>query len=101
MNRRRFNSIAFFWLITGFSVFSAYIAYIAGGIALESKEGTLLFGFLLLLYLCWFIYDSFVDITASLKDSVTLNLTRNPAVWAMYCYWIAFLILPIVYGLVT
>ncbi len=100
MSRQKFNSVVLFWLITVFSILLAYFTYIVKNISLESEKGTLVFGFLLFLYLCWFIYDTFVsNYSTSLIDAVKFNLTRNPAIWSMYCYWAAFLVLPIIYAL--
>ena len=96
----KYKNVVLFWLVTGFSVYSVYTIYIAKNISLESKQGALVFSFLLLLYLCWFIYDTFVsDPDVSVIDAARFNLARNPAVWSIYCYWAIFLVLPVICSL--
>lgn len=96
MNRQKRSSIVLFWLVTGISAFLAYYTYMLKGMPFESGIGSLVFGFFLFLYLCWFICDTFwSDQTISWTEAVKFNLSRNPAVWSIYGYWAIFLLLPI------
>jgi hypothetical protein len=96
MGKHKKSSVILFWLVTGISVLLVYSTYIKNNISLESGTGTVVFGFMLLMYLFWFIYDSFVsDPAVTFKDAVKFNLTGNPAVWSMYFFWVVFLAIPL------
>jgi biotin transporter BioY len=65
-------------------------------IAMDSLAGSVLIGFFLLLYLCWFIYDTAAYSNIGLKESAAATLSRNPAAWCIYAFWIVFILVPLV-----
>ena len=75
--------------VLGFIVFKNYVP-------LDSLMGAVILGLILAGYLCWFIYDTIVSQSLSLSESLSQNLKKNPAVWAMYCFWFVFICIPVV-----
>lgn len=64
-------------------------------IEMDSLAGGTLIGFILFFYFGWFVSDSKISNKLSLMDAVRLNLKHNPAVLAMYFYWLVFVLVPV------
>ncbi len=86
-------------IILGYSIFCVICLVLAfkSGVALDSLMGAAIIGAILVGYLCWFVYDTFVSQTNfTLSKAISFNLKKNPAVWAMYCFWLVFIFVPVI-----
>ena len=86
-----------FWV--GVTIISAVIVFVSFRVfhvSFDSLKGSVMFGLILFLYLCWFVYDTLESVqNIGLDRAIKLNLKKNNAVIAMYFYWAVFIVFPL------
>ena len=76
-------------LVIGYYLFA--IIFERAKIPAESVPGALFFGITLLLYLGWFVLDTYVtEEDFTWPQALGENLKSNPAFWAAYCFYLIF-----------
>jgi membrane-bound acyltransferase YfiQ involved in biofilm formation len=96
MNEKADRSFIYWLFVTIISALIIFVSSMVFHVSFDSLNGGVMLGFILFLYLCWFIYDTFESVqNISLARAVKFNLKKNNAVIAMYFYWAVFMAFPV------